>query len=51
MPKKRFSLENRGLVPNIQPQPDISWTCSFQEVLDNVELIMYMKFQKTLMPG
>ena len=51
MQKKRLSLKNRGLVPTIQPEPDLSWTCGFPQVLHNVELIMYMKFQKTLMTG
>ena len=44
-------LKNRGLVPTIQPEPDFSWTCGFRQKLDNVELIMYMKFQKILMTG
>ena len=48
MPKKGLSLKNRGLIPTIQPEPDFSWTCGFREVLDNAELIMYMKFQKLL---
>ena len=51
MPKKRQSLKNRGLVPTIQPEPDFSWTCGFRQMLDNVELIMYIKFQKLLMTG
>ena len=51
MPKKWPSLKNRGLVPTIQPEPDSSWTCRFHLVLDNVKLIMYMKFQKLLMTG
>ena len=49
--KKRPSLKNRGLVPTIQPEPDFSWTCGFREVLDNVDLILYMKFQKIVMTG
>ena len=49
--KKQPSLKNRGLVPTIQPEPDFSWTCGFRQMLDNVELIMYMKFQKLLMTG
>ena len=51
MLKKRLSLKKRGLVPTIQPEPDFSWTCRFCQMLDNVELIMYMKFQKLLMTG
>ena len=49
MPKKWPSLKNRGLIPTIQPDPDFSLTCGFCLVLDNVELFMYMKFQKFLM--
>ena len=51
MPKKWQSLKNRVLVSTIQPEPDFSWTCCFHSVLDNVELIMYMQFQKLLMTG
>ena len=51
MLKKRESLKNRGLVPTIQPEPDFSWTCGFRYMLDNVEVIRYMKFQKLLMTG
>ena len=40
-----------GLVPTVQPEPDFTWTCIFCEMLGNVELIMYMKFQKNLMTG
>ena len=36
--------QNRGLVPTIQAEPDFSKICWFCEVLDNVELITYMKF-------
>ena len=50
-PKKRLSPKNRGLVPTIQPEPDFSWTCGFRYELDNVELVMYVKFQKHLMTG
>ena len=46
--KMTLSLKSRGLVPTIQPELDFSLTYSFQEVVDNVELITYMKFQKTL---
>ena len=41
------SLKNRGLVPTIEAETDFSWTCSFCWVLDNVEHIMYIKFQET----
>ena len=44
-----MSLKNRSLVPAIQPEPDFSCTCGI--VLDNVELIMYMKFHKILITG
>ena len=40
--------QNRGLIPTIHPETNFSRTCSFGEVLDNVELITYMKFQKSL---
>ena len=38
-----------GLVPTIQPKTDFSWTHSFHEVLNNVELITYMKLKNILM--
>ena len=50
MVENRLSLKNRGLVPNIQPEPDF-WTCGFREVFDKVELVTYVKFQKILMSG
>ena len=40
-----------GLVPIIQPKSDLSWKCSFCAVLDNNELIMFIKCQKILMTG
>ena len=49
--KTRQSLTNRGQIFVIQPEPDFSRTCCFQEVVDNVELITYTKFQKILMSG
>ena len=45
------SLNNRGMIPTIQPEPDFFWTCGFCLVLDNVELIMHIKFQEFLMTG
>ena len=42
-------LKDRGLVPTIQSEQRFSWTCGFHWLLDNVELIMYMKFQKLLL--
>ena len=39
------------MVPTIQSEPDSSDTYGFAEVLDNVELITYMKFQNILRPG
>ena len=48
---KNDSVKNRGLAPTIQPEPDFSWICGFRQMLDNVELIMYMKFQKLLIAG
>ena len=47
MPK----IDNGGLVPTIQPEPEFSQTGGFRNVFDNVELIMYMKFQKIFMTG
>ena len=44
-------LKNRGLVLIKQQKPDFPWICSFCEVLDNVKLPTYMKFQKMLMTG
>ena len=32
------------MVPTIQPEPEFSWTCGFCKGLDNVELVMYVKF-------
>ena len=46
MAKKLQSLKERGLVPTIQTEPDFSWICGFHKVLDNVEFIIYLKFQK-----
>ena len=43
--------KNGGLVPTIKPEPDFSWTCGFREVLDNFELITYIKFHKISMTG
>ena len=34
-----------GLVTTIQPELDFSRTCGFREVLDNVQVIKYVKFQ------
>ena len=48
---KRQNLKYRNLVPTIQLELDFSWTCGFRWMLDNVKLIMYMKFQKILMTG
>ena len=48
---KNASLKNRGLVPTIQSESDFSRTCSFHEVLDNVNHITYVKFQKPLITG
>ena len=45
-----ISLKN-SLVPTIQPEPDFSLKCVFQEVLYNVKLVRYMKCQKILMIG
>ena len=38
MPK----IDNGGLVPTIQPEPEFSQTGGFRNVFDNVELIMYI---------
>ena len=51
MPKNGLRLKNRGLVPTIQPEQDFSLKCDFCEVLDSFELLIRMKFQKTLMTG
>ena len=49
MPKDDQVSKIEGLVLTIQPEPDFSWICSFRWVVDNVELIIYMKFRKLLM--
>ena len=41
-------VQNRGLVPTTQPEPDFSCTYVFHELLDNVKLIIS---QKMLMTG
>ena len=51
MVKKLKSLKYRGLVPTIQVEPDFSRTCSFCVVVDKVELITYIKFQRILITG
>ena len=42
---KKNAEKNRGLVPTIQSEPYFSWTRKFCGALDNVELLMYMKFK------
>ena len=49
--RKNISLKNRNPVHTIKPEPDFFQTYRFREVVDNVELITYMKFQKFLMTG
>ena len=49
MSKKWFSLKDRCLILTIQTEPDFSWACGFREVLDNVGLTTYVKFQKIWM--
>ena len=44
---KNKSQNPYGHDPTIHPETDSSWACSFCEVLDNVELITYMKFLNT----
>ena len=39
-------LKNRSLTPTIQQEPDFPQARSFRKVLDNVELVTYMEFQK-----
>ena len=51
MTKKQLGFKNRGLVPTIQPEPDFLQKCDFCKVLDSVEVITYLEFQKTLGTG
>ena len=51
MPKNEQVSNYRGLVPSIQPETDFYHTNGFREVVDNVELITYMKFQNISMTG
>ena len=44
MPTKTKSLKNRGLVPTIKSKQNFVQACGFSNVLDNFELITYMKF-------
>ena len=46
-----MSLKNRGLIPIIQREADFSQARSFPKVLDKVELVTYMEFQKNSMTG
>ena len=48
---KNYQFSKNGMVPTIQREPDFSRTCGFHQVLDNAELMMYMKFQRNLMIG
>ena len=40
--------QKKVLVPNIHPGPDFSLTCSFRQVLDNVQLINVYKIAEHL---
>ena len=46
-----MTSQKRGLINSKQPQPDFCRTCSFSNVLDNVELSLDIKFQQILMVG
>ena len=48
MSKKWQNLKNRSLFPSVQPESDFSRTYHFLEVVDNVDLITYKKFQNIL---
>ena len=51
MSPKSHENKDRGLIITIQLEPDFFRTYRFREVVDNVELIIYMTFQNILMTG
>ena len=49
--KFKHNLLGKGLVSTIQPESDFSGTYGFDEIVDDVKLIIHMKFQNILMNG